>query len=122
MPSVSGITFDSNSMSTFIADLQNTQSRLKQALTILTDVASKKMANWAKENAKWVDRTSNARQGIKGDAYWISDTVITCALSHSVDYGIWLELANEKKYAILEEAIEQNKDELISAYRTLVGG
>ena len=40
----------------------------------------------------------------------------------TVDYGIWLELAHEKRFAILEEAIEQNKDELIEAYKRLVGG
>jgi hypothetical protein len=115
----SGITFDSSG---FMSELNTRTERLKQALTILTDVASRKMENWAKENAKWEDRTGNARQGIKGESFWVNEHTITCALSHSVDYGIWLELANEKKYAILEEAIQEHKNELITAYERLVGG
>jgi len=120
MANVSGITIDTNSITTLIRNLEERESRLRQAIKILTDAGARKMEAWAKVNARWTDRTGNARQGIKGESMWVDTTKITIALSYSVDYGIWLELAMEKKYAILEEAIEQNKDELIEAYKRLM--
>ena len=119
--SISGVTVDTNSLTTVISNLQQHQSRLKQAITILATAGAKKMEAWAKTNARWTDRTGNARQGLTGDAVWIDEKKISVVMSYSVNYGIWLELAHEKKYAILEESIEQNKDELIEAYRRLVG-
>ena len=121
MANVSGVTIDTNSITTVINNIRQHESKLKQAIKILTGVGAKKMENWAKTNAKWVDRTGNARQGITGEADWISDAKIQIALSYSVHYGIWLELAMERRFSILEDAIEQNKDELITAYKRLMG-
>lgn len=121
MANVSGITVDTNSITTVIRNIRQHESKLKQAIKILTDSAARKMEAWAKTNAKWVDRTGNARQFIKGEAVWVSNTKIQIALSHNVNYGIWLELAMERKFSILEDAIEQNKDELITAYKRLMG-
>ena len=94
--------------------------KMRAAIYILADTGAKLMESWAKENAPWTDRTSNARQGIKGQAYWNSDTIIV-TLSHSVNYGIWLELANHRNYAILEKSINAEKDTLIQNYKKLLG-
>jgi len=51
----------------------------------------------------WVDRTGEAKRRLK--ALYINDdfgsTNYRLRLQHGVDYGIWLEFAHEKKYAII---------------------
>lgn len=118
MASVSGVTVNTSS---FIAAAHGYESRLKAALFLLADTSSKKMEAWAKQNARWTDRTSNARQTLKGEALWESDVILLCLVKHGVDYGIWLELAHEKRYAILEEAVAAYRDELITEFKRLVG-
>lgn len=56
-------------------------------------------------NARWTDRTSNARNGLmavfeKGDKRY----VIT--MFHSVPYGIWLEVRWSGRYAIILPTLE----------------
>lgn len=121
MASLSGINIDRGSINTTIRGLHETESRMKRALEIIADVASKKMADWAKDNKLWEDRTTNATQGLQGKAYWEDDKNLVTAIYHSVDYGIWLELAMNRKYAILEKAIEEGKDDLIRQYKRIVG-
>ena len=64
-----------------------------------------------KNNRRWTDRTTNARRGLRGRAYWQDSQNIVTAVMHSVNYGVWLELAHNKKYAILEESVRANIEE-----------
>lgn len=59
----------------------------------------------AKVHAPWTDRTTNARNGlrfvhvkVKKFKHWIIGT-------HSVEYGIYLEKANDEKYATIMPTI-----------------
>lgn len=65
----------------------------------------------AKTNAPWTDRTSLARQGLRGDAE-LQGNELVIYIAHSVDYGIYLELSNAGKYAILKPTIERNLEEI----------
>lgn len=90
------------------------------ALTMLLQTAATKMESWAKDNAPWTDRSGAARQRLKGDVFWENPRIVSVAIMHQVDYGIWLELAHERKYAILEKALDANKVEIMSAVATLL--
>ena len=92
------------------------QAKTRAALQIIADTAVKSMEQYAKTNAKWTDRTGNARQRLKGSTRWEQDALIA-AISHNVDYGMWLELCHEKKYAILEEALNSQAQNLLDAYQ-----
>jgi regulator of sirC expression with transglutaminase-like and TPR domain len=66
---------------------------------------AEEMESYAKSNAPWTDRTGDARAGLHADV----DTSlgdITIELAHAVDYGIYLELKDDGKYAILMPTIE----------------
>lgn len=41
-------------------------------------------------------------------------------LSHGVDYGIWLELANEKNYAIVEPTVRLNANEIMNGMENML--
>lgn len=59
-----------------------------------------------KQNAPWVDRTGAARSGLKAEASE-DGGIITMALSHSVDYGYWLEVIQNGRFAIVGPTLEQ---------------
>lgn len=92
------------------------------AITVLLDTAAKKMASWAKMNRRWTDRTSRARTGMVGYAYWESKSVVAAVVAHTVDYGVYLELAHQRKYAILEQALEEHKEEIQEAVKEVLKG
>lgn len=118
----SGVIIDTDSAKKIIKELENIESRLRISLRIVSDAAAKKMANWAKENQPWTPRTGDAQKFLSGDAYWQDKNILVTAVMHNVDYGIWLELAHEKKYAVLENAIETQRENLIRQYVKLIGG
>lgn len=68
--------------------------------------------NYMKENAPWRDRTGQARRGLKAET---SDTInaVRMELSHSVDYGVYLEYAMELRFAILEPTARLKGPEII---------
>lgn len=75
------------------------------AIRMYAEQGALKLQNFAKENRKWTDRTGHARQRLNGSVGRISNGY-RITLAHGVDYGIWLELAHEKKYSIIPQAIE----------------
>lgn len=89
-------------------------------LLMLMQTAASKMESWAKQNAPWTDRTGQARQRLTGQAYWENANIVVAAIAHQVDYGIWLELAHQRKYAILEKTIEEHRGEIEDAVTTLL--
>lgn len=111
------ISFDTKDV---LRKLESMQAKTRKSLQIIADSAVKAMESYAKTNARWTDRTGNARQRLKGSTRWEEDALIA-AISHNVDYGMWLELCNEKKYAILEEALNSQAQNLLDAYERFLG-
>jgi len=61
----------------------------------------------AKAEAPWTDRTGNARQGL----FSVSDIEgqrVILYLSHGVEYGVYLELCNQGRYAIVLPTLERH--------------
>lgn len=68
--------------------------------------------SYAQWNAPWEDQTGAARYGLTADVEVdLGDPCIT--LSHSVDYGIWLELIQNGAYAIIMPTLETLGPEII---------
>lgn len=84
----------------------------------LAEQNAREMEAWAKANAPWQDRTGAARAGLHASVEGNS-----IVLSHGVPYGIWLEVANGGRFAIIAQAIDvfgaKYMDEL---QRALAGG
>lgn len=95
------------------------ETKFAAALDMYASTAAKKLESEAKLNRPWTDRTSRARQGLTG-SHEAAPTEITIVLAHTVDYGLWLELAHEKKYAIIDPTITVNKDEIIQGLQGLM--
>lgn len=74
-----------------LRSLEAQNSRMKAALSIYANNASKKLENYAKQNKPWTNRTHDARNRLVGSYEWQGDNKLVLALSHGVEYGIYLE-------------------------------
>lgn len=97
----SGLKFD---FSGLLKGLAEAELKLRFALEAYAKTSAAKLENYAKRNARWTDRTGDARNRLKGssEAY---GSGYRLSLAQGVTYGIWLEFAHERKYAIIEETI-----------------
>ena len=93
--------------------LQGISLKIRKALLADARNVSKQMEKWAKENAKWTDRTGLARANLKAHVSFDNTNTLLMALAHHMYYGVFLELCNAGKYAILEDAIQRYAPELI---------
>lgn len=89
------------------------------AVRIYAETQAKTLEGYTKENRPWTDRTGDARKRLTG---YVTDIPkgYRINLAHGVDYGVWLELAMEKKYAILEPTIRLKGPEVIKGMENLL--
>jgi hypothetical protein len=102
--------------------VQRYGDRVLTAVAAVAQYAATQMQNDAKTNARWVDRTGNARTGLFGTSEAdFGATVVTIYLSHgaTIDYGIWLELANSGRYAVIMPTLEAHYDDVMGMLRDI---
>ena len=106
--------------SDMVKGLAAMQTKFDVALLVFGRQAATKLQSYAKKSARWVDRTGSARTRLQGSATLHSKGV-RIILAHGVSYGIWLELAHEKRYAILEESLVRcGSKEIMPAFEQLM--
>lgn len=100
--------------------LSGFEDKIQIALEAQADNWTQMLESYAKENARWQNRTGHARQRLKSDCLPINNGV-KLRLMHGVDYGKWLELAHEKKYSIIPETIEKvGNGEIMPAFENFM--
>ena len=103
----------------FLKKLSNVETKSQAAFRMFATEGAKKFENYAKQNRPWTDRTGQARQRLTGWVEMFSDK-IRIHIGHGVDYGIYLELANEKKYAILQQTVSAVSPEILEGLKELM--
>ena len=96
------IRFDISDM---VKGLTSAQDRAEAAIRMYAETGAQKLQTEAKNNAPWTDRTGRARQGLNSYVSAVANGY-RIALAHGVSYGIWLELAHEKRFSIIPQTIE----------------
>ena len=89
--------------------------RVILAVTLVAERIATIMQNEARANAPWTDRTGNARSGLFGAAERdVAQKLVVIYLSHGpdIDYGVWLELANQGRFSIVMKTILAHLPEL----------
>lgn len=108
--------FDFTDMEREIRALPN---RVAVALDAYGETVAAKLEAEAKKNRPWTDRTAKARQSIKGDTERM-DTGIRITLEIGVEYGVYLEFANEKKYAVIYPTLKKEAPAAMNGLRRLL--
>jgi len=94
--------------------------RVLTAVAAVAQYVATQMQNQAKADAPWTDRTGNARTGLFGTSEAdFSSRVVTIFLSHgaTIDYGIWLELANSGRYGVIMRTMQAHYEPLMQILR-----
>lgn len=94
-------------------------TRLDAALEMYGNTVARDWETKAKHNRPWTDRTNRAREGLTGSSE-LTSTELRMVLAHTVDYGIWLELAHEKNWAIVEPTVRLNQENALQGLSHLI--
>ncbi len=113
----SGIRIDTSSLMNNLKKLEN---KTFQATKLYADSAGVKMVNYAKSNAPWEDRTTNSRQTINHETKIAGNNVII-AIKGNTPHFKYLELAMEKRWAILWPTLQRFQGEIVSGWRNVLG-
>lgn len=98
----SGFSMDTSDL---LKGLTSIESKASMAIRMLAEQGAEILRDSAQENRKWTDRTGHARQRLSGSVSTIASGY-RIYLAHGVDYGIWLELAHGKRFAIIPQTLE----------------
>lgn len=99
---MAGFSFKMNDLS---RGLDRLEDKADTAIRMYAETGGQKLVSSAKENRKWTDRTGRARASLNSSVAKISSGY-RIYLAHGVNYGIYLELAHEKRFAIIPQTIE----------------
>lgn len=72
----------------------------------LADRYADEIETHMKQEARWVDRTGNARKMLTAEVEDVAMSMVEIILAHGVSYGVFLELANAGRYAIIAPTID----------------
>lgn len=96
-----GFTWDQDTLTPALGKMDDAADRF---LTAVIGFHEPQAEAYAKTNAKWTDRTSNARNGLFARAERDRPNY-RIIVGHAVPYGIWLETRWSGRYAILEPTV-----------------
>ena len=97
------------------------QEALHQAVMQICLKWAPKIENWIKDNAPWTDRTGNARQTLKVEVEDVVNEMVSIVLWHGMHYGLFLEVKNAGRYAIVNPAIDEFGTKVWADVRRMVG-
>ena len=88
---------------------------IKLGAVVLMYAATKasELQSKMKLNRPWTDRTGMAKALLNAKVSQPSKEVIRITLAHGVDYGIWLELAHNKNYAIIAPTVREEGPRIV---------
>jgi hypothetical protein len=94
-------------------------NRLLAAIGSLADFFAARIESFARSNAPWTDRTGDARRGLTAKVFK-SAAAVTIVLFHTMSYGIWLEVKNQGRFAIILKALEAHYGQIMAAIQALM--
>ena len=110
----------------YVLDTSKLLKRIKEldrrfdiAIMMYANTQSAKLEGYMKANRPWVDRTGEAKRRLSANAEQTEEGV-QIVLSHGISYGVWLELAHEKRYAIIAPTIRIKSKEVMLGCQNLI--
>ena len=100
-------------------NLSKAETKTQVAIKMFATEGAKKFQNYAKLHRPWTDRTGHARQRLTGWVETFSDKT-RIHIGHGVDYGIYLELCHEKRFAILQPTVNACSAEVLAGFSELM--
>lgn len=92
--------FDSKRL---VNNVKKSPDEIRHAIGAMVDYRAAYAQGYLRAKAPWTDRTGAARTGLFAIPINYGNT-FEIFMAYSVHYGIWLEVANNRKYAIITPA------------------
>lgn len=95
------------------ASLDKTATKLGAVILMYSSTKAKELEAKMKLGRPWTDRTGMAKALLSAKVSRPNEDLIRITLAHGVDYGIWLELANEKNYAVIAPTVRDEGPRIV---------
>lgn len=99
--------------STLKKNLDKMGTKLGAVILMYSATKASELQSKMKLNRPWTDRTGMAKALLTAKVSQPSQTIVRITLAHGVEYGIWLELAHEKNYAIIAPTVREEGPRIV---------
>lgn len=113
---MSGIKFDATKLLKGLSDME---LKAEKATQVYAEAAASKMINDAKKNANWIDRTGNSRQTMDYEVTR-KGQITEIKLRGNTPHFKYLELAHEKKHAILWPTVQRWSGQVLKGWAKVI--
>lgn len=100
-------------------NLKTFGNRLNRNVAATMDYNAGYTTGWLKSNAPWTDDTAAARTGLVAMPFSVGNQH-EILMAYSVTYGIWLEIANSGRYAVITPAMRIVGAKIMSDLQNLI--
>lgn len=90
----------------FVPGVTEYVAAIHRGVLAIANLYAPEIEAYMKANAIWTDRSGNARQTLNADANDVAMDMVQIILAHGMEYGIFLELANAGRYAIIGPTLD----------------
>lgn len=101
-------------------NLAKMEQKLGAVLLMYAATKASELEATMKINRVWTDRTGMAKTTLNAKVSQPSSEVVRITLAHGVDYGMWLEIAHNKNYAIIGPTLEKEGPKLTQDLQNLM--
>ena len=108
------------SKSTLKKNLDNMSEKLGAVLLMYAATKASELQSKMQQNRPWTDRTGLAKARLSAKVSQPNKNTVRITLTHGVDYGIWLELAHGKNYAIIAPTVREEGPRIVSDLNNLM--
>lgn len=106
--------------STLKKNLDKMSVKLGAVVLMYSATKASEIQSKMKQNRPWTDRTGMAKALLTAKVSQPNKNIVRITLAHGVDYGIWLELAHEKNYAIIAPTVKDEGPRIVSDLNDLM--
>ena len=106
--------------STLKKNLDNMSTKLGAVILMYAATKASEIQEEMKLNRPWTDRTGLAKATLRAKVSQPNKNTVRITLSHGVDYGIWLELAHGKNYAIIAPTVRDEGPRIVEDLNNLM--
>lgn len=101
--------------------LDEYEQKIYEAIRLIAEYYAPIIEEYAKTNARWTDRTANARQTMHAFVVELSKTTVALYLAHGVDYGIYLETRFQGELAIIVPTLQAHYQPISKTLKETLG-
>lgn len=100
--------------STLSSNLDKMGTKLGAVILMYAATKASEIEAKMKVGRPWTDRTGMAKALLNAKVSQPNPDLVRIALMHGVEYGIWLELAHEKNYAIIAPTVREEAPRIVA--------